>query len=140
MLRYLQDSTAANATDDATRELHDYVNRVKTMAEAREGYMTFDDYICFQRKDERRDTKIQDVLELLEDYGEIPKRLQDICLSPARSIPRGFPINQACLGVYGAKVQGGLLDSGRQQMHRRIAHAVAMDMHGGKRRGYEQGT
>lgn len=77
VLQYLQDSTAANATDATTRELHDYVSRVKVMLEVREGYMEFDDYIYFQRKDERRDTKVQDILELLEDYGEIPEELRE---------------------------------------------------------------
>lgn len=77
LLHYLQDSTAANATDAATCELHDYVSRVKTMPEVRESYMTFDDYIYFQRKDERMDTKVQDILELLEDYGVIPEWLRE---------------------------------------------------------------
>ena len=73
MLQYLQHSTIDNAMDDSTRELHDYVSKVKISPEVRESYMRFEDLIAF----ERRDTIVQDILDLLEDYGEIPDALKE---------------------------------------------------------------
>lgn len=85
MLQYLQRSTADNATDDSTKELHDYVCRVKTAPEVKEDYMRFEELIAFERKDAAeeaakeaiKDTKVQAILELLEDYGEIPDTLRE---------------------------------------------------------------
>ena len=71
MLQYLQHSTADNATDKSTREIHDYVSKVKTLPEVRQGYMTFDELIYY----ERMDATIQAIFDLLEDYGEIPESL-----------------------------------------------------------------
>lgn len=85
MLRYLQHSTADNATDAATRELHDYVCRVKVMPEVRQSYMTFEEYLYYQRKEAAEeaareashDIRIQSILELLEDYGEVSEELKE---------------------------------------------------------------
>lgn len=71
MLQYLRHSTADNATDKSTRELHDYVSKVKTLPEVRQGYMKFDELIYY----ERMDAIIQAIFDLLEDYGEIPESL-----------------------------------------------------------------
>lgn len=92
MLQYLQRSTADNARDESTKELHDYVCKVKTAPEVREDYMRFEEFIAFERADAARQaateavqkttlevthtTKVQDILELLEDYGEIPNTLE----------------------------------------------------------------
>lgn len=84
MLQYLQRSTADNARDESTKELHDYVCRVKTAPEVKEDYMRFEEFIAFERADAAqkatlevtRNTKVQDILELLEDYGEIPDALK----------------------------------------------------------------
>jgi len=85
MLRYLQDSTPANARDEATRELHEYVSKVKIMPEVRQGYMSFEEYITYRcmdyaaetKKNTEKDTRIQSILELLEDYGDIPDQLKN---------------------------------------------------------------
>ncbi|MBR1693650.1 MAG: hypothetical protein IJ711_12895, partial [Lachnospiraceae bacterium] len=89
MLKYLQTSTPNNATDSATRKVHDYVSRVKTQPEVRLEYMTFEDYIYFERRDAAREaaqeatqktalsTTIQNILDLLDDYGEVPEGLMD---------------------------------------------------------------
>lgn len=85
MLQYLQHSTADNATDDSTKELHDYVCRVKTAPEIKEDYMRFEELIDWERAEAAeqatqkatQNTKIQDILELLEDYGEIPDALTE---------------------------------------------------------------
>lgn len=66
---------AENATDDSTRELHDYVCRVKTAPEVKEDYMRFEELIAWERAEAMQNTKIQDILDLLEDYGEIPTAL-----------------------------------------------------------------
>ena len=71
MLRYLQHSTDDNACDESTKELHGYVSQVKVMPEVRQSYMRFEEIIYYERKDE----KIQNILELLEEYGEIPGSL-----------------------------------------------------------------
>ena len=85
MLRYLQRSTADNALDDSTKELHDYVCRVKTAPEVREEYMRFEELIAWARaeaaeeaaEEATKNAKVQDILELLEDYGEIPDTLPE---------------------------------------------------------------
>lgn len=77
MLLYLQHSTADNAMDDSTKELHDYVCRVKTAPEVKEDYMRFEELIAFERADAIQNIKIQNILELLEDYGEIPDTLTE---------------------------------------------------------------
>lgn len=80
MLQYLQHSTEENASDESTKELHNYVSKVKTMPEVREEYMRFKEVIAFERKEAAektaKATKVQDILELLEDYGPIPSSLQ----------------------------------------------------------------
>lgn len=81
MLQYLQHSTADNAMDDSTKELHDYVCRVKTAPEVKEDYMRFEELIAYERADAAeqaiQNIKIQNILELLEDYGEIPDTLTE---------------------------------------------------------------
>lgn len=67
LLQYLQHSTADNAMDESTRVLHDYILRVKTSPEVKEDYMRFEEFIAFEQKDVQRNTKIQDILYLLED-------------------------------------------------------------------------
>lgn len=84
MLQYLQRSTADNARDESTKELHDYVCRVKTAPEVKEDYMRFEELIAFERADAAkqatqqtaRNTKVQAILELLEDYGKVPDTLE----------------------------------------------------------------
>lgn len=63
--------------DDSTKELHDYVCRVKTAPEVKEDYMRFEELIAFERADAIQNIKIQNILELLEDYGEIPDTLTE---------------------------------------------------------------
>lgn len=77
MLQYLQHSTADNAVDNSTREIHGYVCRVKTAPEVKEDYMRFEELIAWERAEEAQNTKIQAILDLLEDYGEIPDSLTE---------------------------------------------------------------
>ena len=75
MLTYMQDSNEEHAVDEATREVHSYVSRIKSMEEVREGYMTFGDLIDMEREEAAQKTKVMDILELLEEYGEVPDNL-----------------------------------------------------------------
>lgn len=75
MLNYIKESTQENVTNEATRKIHDYANKVKVEPEVRDAYMTFEDKIYYERKDATLNTKIQDICELLEDYGPIPDEL-----------------------------------------------------------------
>ncbi len=80
MLRYLKDSRAENAVDAATRELHGYVEKVKVRPEVRVAYMRLDEIIYYERKDAAKEAaaeatraaQIRSILDLLEDFGEIP--------------------------------------------------------------------
>lgn len=81
MLRYLQDSRAENATDSATREIHDYVSKVKVQPEVKQAYMRLEEIIYYERKDAAKEavrmTKVQDILELLEEYGDVPEAVRE---------------------------------------------------------------
>lgn len=85
MLQYLQTSTKSNVSNPATQTIHDYVSRVKLDPEVRLEYMKFDDIIFFAKRDAANEatmktalsTRVQDIYELLEDYGEIPDTLKD---------------------------------------------------------------
>lgn len=85
MLHFLQDSRADNATNESTRELYDYVNRVKTQPEVRLEYMRFDEYVEMLRQEAAEEafgkativTRQNAILELLEEYGEIPDTLKE---------------------------------------------------------------
>ena len=56
------------------------MSRIKSMEEVREGYMTFGDLIDMEREEAAdkatRKTKVIDILELLEEYGEVPDSLR----------------------------------------------------------------
>lgn len=83
MLTYMQESNAEHVVDEATKEVHSYVSRIKNMEEVREGYMTFGDLIDMEREEAAKEaadtatqkTRIMDILELLEECGEVPESL-----------------------------------------------------------------
>jgi hypothetical protein len=85
MLRYLQDSRVENVADAATRQLHECVSKVKMQPEMRLEYMKYDEIIAWERKEAAEEaaekatcaTMQLAVLELLEDYGEIPDNLKE---------------------------------------------------------------
>lgn len=81
MLRFIQDSKAVNATDESTRELYDYVSKVKVQPEVRLEYMRFDEILECTAADaaEKATEKAKQnaILELLEDYGDIPQALRE---------------------------------------------------------------
>ena len=77
MLNYIRNSKQENAVDDATREIHNYVSHLKIDPEVKVGYMKFEEIIRYERRDATLDAKIQDILELLEEYGTVPQELQE---------------------------------------------------------------
>jgi hypothetical protein len=89
MLRYFQDSRAENVTDAATRKLHEYLSKVKMQPETRLAYMKYDEIIAWERREAAEEAAEEAtrtatcatmqfaVLELLEDYGEIPDSLRE---------------------------------------------------------------
>ena len=81
LLHYMERSTEDNAVDDATQLIHRYVEEVKTAPEVRNGYMRFDDIIAWEREDAQKEAvitnTIQNTIDLLNDYGEVPQSLQD---------------------------------------------------------------
>ncbi|MBR3516905.1 MAG: hypothetical protein IKO10_11375 [Lachnospiraceae bacterium] len=85
MLHYMEKSDGSSAVDPATEELDAYVRKVKMDPEVRRGIMTFGDLIDRERRDAAREatqeaakeTTIENILDLLEDLGDIPTDLSD---------------------------------------------------------------
>ena len=53
LLNYIQDSKLNNVTDDATRKIHECVNKVKVLPEVRNEYMTLEDLFREERLEGR---------------------------------------------------------------------------------------
>lgn len=78
MLDYIQNSTDENVTNEATREIHQYVEDVKLLPEVRREYMTFEEYVQYREMDARTEGKkegkveatVEAVIEILNKYGE----------------------------------------------------------------------
>ena len=76
----MEKSDGSSAVDPATEELDAYVRKVKMDPEVRRGIMTFGDLIDRERRDAAREatqeaareTTIENILDLLEDLGDIP--------------------------------------------------------------------
>lgn len=89
MLQYIQNSTEDNVTNEATREVHNYVKKVKVLPEVKQGYMKLEEIIAYAKQDgweEGRQSGIQEgieqgmqqsVLELLEELGDIPTKMKE---------------------------------------------------------------
>lgn len=77
MLNYLRNSCESNVINNDIRKLHQYVSQVKLQPEVRDEYMHLDELIAWHRRDEGRDTTIENIFDLLSDYGEIPEDLKE---------------------------------------------------------------
>lgn len=81
MLTYMQDSRKENVVDQITTELHNYVSRVKVSPEVKKAYMRWEEIIYYERLEEREeaviDTMVQGILDILEEYGEIPEYIKN---------------------------------------------------------------
>ena len=85
------------AVDDTTRELDGYIVSVRKNAELKGAYMTVGEWVDYERKQEREETtarvteevtkevtlstRLADILELLEDKGEVSEELKNRIMS-----------------------------------------------------------
>lgn len=80
LLHYMQNSQENFVTDDTTRELHEYVRRVRVQPEVKLEYMRFDEIIAYERQDAAQEATLKttqmSIVELLVEYGEIPEALR----------------------------------------------------------------
>lgn len=81
MLNYLRNSCESNVINNDIKKLHQYVSQVKLQPEVRDEYMHLDELIAWHRRDEHNDTIVEttvnNILDLLSDYGEIPEDLKE---------------------------------------------------------------
>lgn len=81
MLNYIQDSKVSAEVDNATRELAGYVSKVRLDPEIRRSVMTFGDIIDRENRQAAREavhnTKVEDILELLEEVGDVPDSVSE---------------------------------------------------------------
>ena len=80
LLLYLKDSKEKNAVNEDLKKIHQYVNKIKLRPEVREEYMRFDEIIEWERADAKTETKAEIVLQILENYGEIPESLKEVIM------------------------------------------------------------
>ena len=73
----MKDSKEKNAVNDDLKKIHQYVKRVKLRPEVREEYMRFDEIIEWERAEERVETQIEVLIQILEQHGKIPDKLRE---------------------------------------------------------------
>lgn len=66
-----------NANDDATKEIDGYVKHVKEDPLWKEAAMTLGYYFDQEREEGRIESRIEDILELLEDLGPVSADIRD---------------------------------------------------------------
>ena len=88
LLKYIQNSTEENATTELTKQLHEYVTKVKSSPEERYRYMTWGEYIDFETMEAKAEarkeghaegraeavlaTYRENTLEVLNKFGDVP--------------------------------------------------------------------
>lgn len=85
MLRYFQSSTPDNVTNEDTKEIHQYTNKVKLSPEVRQEFMKFEEIIAYAkeeardegRSEGRSEGKSDSIIELLAQHGEVPDSLRE---------------------------------------------------------------
>ena len=89
LLRFLQKSKADNVVNESIAKLYDCVENVKVKPEVQKGYMMLEEYIYYERKEAAEEaaaeataetiisTTRENIIELLEELGEIPQDIQD---------------------------------------------------------------
>lgn len=65
LLDYIQNSKENNVTDETTRELHEYVRRVRVQPEVKQEYMKFDEIIAYERRDAAQEAAEKNAKNLL---------------------------------------------------------------------------
>lgn len=77
MLCYFRDSREKNAVNADLKKIHGYVKRVKMLPEVGKGMRTLGELIDYEKRESARDQRLEDIRELLEDYGELPEGLME---------------------------------------------------------------
>lgn len=77
MLKYIRNSNKNNVSDEATRELHDYVSQVKIDPDVKVGFMKFEEIIYYERREATLCAKREFILELLQEYGPVPDAIKE---------------------------------------------------------------
>lgn len=113
LLTYMQDSRTENVTDQITTQLHDYVNRAKMLPEVKQAYMRWEESIYYERKDERISTMIENIQDLLEDYGTLPECL-NVRLHETRDIKllkqwHKLAAKVNCIEEFESGIQGNIM-------------------------------
>lgn len=78
LLRYMQESTSQNVTDEITKKVDRMIQKVKTKPEVKIVYTTYDDLIRYKEQQAAINAKIEVIHSLLEDYGDIPEALDKL--------------------------------------------------------------
>ena len=63
--------------DELVRQFQETIRRIKTDREMGERYMIFEEMLKEEKQEGRLEAKKEDIFELLEELGEIPKELRD---------------------------------------------------------------
>ncbi|WP_440321193.1 hypothetical protein [Laedolimicola sp.] len=77
LLQYFQNSTETNARSERLQRIHEHVKKAKVLPEVREEFMRLDDIIYYEREEADQNRAVQDILELLEDCGEVSEELKN---------------------------------------------------------------
>lgn len=77
LLKYFQNSTQRNVTNEVIQEIHKYVERVRLQPEVKEEYMTLEDIIYYESEAVRNTTEVRSIQVFLEEYGDIPEELNE---------------------------------------------------------------
>lgn len=84
LLRYLQNSTEQNVTNETIRKIHGFVSQVKVLPEVKQEYMTFEHFVAMKERAAAREAAIETeravlsgmVLAFLRDLGTVPEELE----------------------------------------------------------------
>lgn len=68
MLKYIQNSTEENATDEATEAVHECVKQIRVSPEARLSYMTMGDIIDREREEAAAEQMVNNIENAMKNF------------------------------------------------------------------------
>ena len=71
------DKSTADFEDDFVKRIQENVRKVKESREMEERYMLLEELLKTERNEGKAEGKSEDILELLEELGEVPGELRD---------------------------------------------------------------
>lgn len=77
LLKYIVESSEANAVSEELKELHDYVTRIKHRKEVGVRYMKSWEFERMWREEGKAEGKAEALLDILEEMGKVPESLED---------------------------------------------------------------